>query len=164
MRYISGLPSKEGGLDRTGSRTPMQWDNTTNAGFSAADKEALYLPLDPHKRRPDVEKQAGDSASLLNHVRTLINLRKRHPALQAEGDLIPLQVENNHRHFTYLRQANDERFLIIINPSGESSRVKLHGIQPENITPQVCHGIEVRVEKDDLEVRMAGVSYGVFKL
>ena len=164
MRYIPGLPSREGGLDRTGSRTPMQWDNTTNAGFSSADKEAFYLPLDPHKNRPSVEKQAGDSSSLLNHVRKLIDLRKRHPALHAKGDLIPLQLENDHRHFTYLRQANDERFLIIINPSGESSRVKLYGIQPENITPQISHGIEVRVEQDDQEIQMAGVSHGIFRL
>ena len=164
MRYIPGLTSKEGGHHRTGSRTPMQWDNTSSAGFSSADKAAFYLPLDPHKNRPSVEKQTGDSASLLNHVRKLINLRKQHPALQAEGILIPLQVETEHHHFAYLRKANDERFLIIINPSAESSRVRLHEIQAENIKTQVCQGLEVHVEQDDLEVWMAGVSYGVFKL
>ena len=97
-------------------------------------------------------------------MRKLINLRKQYPALQAEGVLMPLQVENNHRHFAYLRQANDERFLIILNPSAESSRVRLQKIQPENIAPQICHGLEVHVEQDDLEVKMAGLSYGVFKL
>ncbi|MFC1947144.1 alpha-amylase family glycosyl hydrolase [Chloroflexota bacterium] len=164
MRYIPGLPSKEGGFDRTGSRTPMQWDNTTNAGFSPADKEAFYLPLDSHKNRPSVERQAGDSASLLNHVRKLIYLRKHYHALQAEGLLIPLQVETDQHHFAYLRQAYDERFLIILNPSAESSRVRLHNIQPENITPQISHGLEVHVESDDLEVQMTGASYGVFRL
>jgi len=163
MRYISGLPSKEGGFDRTGSRTPMQWDNTPGVGFSSADKPSFYLPLDPRKNRPYVERQAGDSASLLHHVRKLINLRKQHRALQAEGALIPLQMENGH-HFAYLRQSNDERFLIIINPSTESSRVRLHNIRPGNITPLICNGIEVHVEENNLEVRIAGVSYGVFKL
>lgn len=162
--YISGLPSKEGGYDRTGSRTPMQWNNTTAAGFSSADKETYYLPLDPRKNRPSVERQTGDSASLLNHVRKLIDLRKQHPSLQAKGVLMPLQVENDHRHFAYLRQANNERFLIILNPSAESSRVRLHYIQPENIKPQICHGLEVYVEQDDLVVQMEGVSYGVFRL
>jgi maltose alpha-D-glucosyltransferase/alpha-amylase len=164
MRYIPGLPSREGGFDRTGSRTPMQWDDTPNAGFSSADKEAFYLPLDQHKKKPSFERQAGDSASLLNHVRKLINLRKQYPALQAEGTLIPLQEVKDHLHFAYLRQVNDERFLIIVNPSAESSKVRFHDIQPANIAPQVCHGIEVRVEEKDLDVRMAGVSYGVFRL
>ena len=164
MRYIPGLPSKEGGYHRTGSRTPMQWDNTSSAGFSSADDNAFYLPLDSHKNRPNVERQTKDSSSLLNHVCKLINLRKQHPALQADGILIPLQVETEHHHFAYLRKSNDEKFLIIINPSAESSRVRLHEIQSENIAPQICHGIEVHAEQDDLEVRMSGVSYGVFKL
>ncbi len=164
MRYLPELPSKEGGFDRTGSRTPMQWDNSPGAGFSSADTEALYLPLDPHKKRPSVERQAEDSASLLNHVRELIDLRKQHRALQAEGTIIPLRVKKDHRHFAYLRQADDERFLIIVNPSAESSRVRLQEIQPAIITPLMCYGIEVHVTENDLEVLMAGVSYGVFKL
>ena len=164
MSYIRGLPSKEGGFDRTGSRTPMQWDNSTNAGFSSADKEAFYLPLDPHKNKPSVEKQDGDSTSLLNHVRKLVNLRKQHKALQAEGNLIPLQVENDYRHFAYLRQANNERFLIIVNPSVEPSRVRLLDIHPGKIIPQICHGLEIQVEQDNLKVQMAGVSYGIFRL
>ena len=52
MRYVHGLVSKEGGYERTGSRTPMQWDGSTNAGFSAAPAEDLYLPLDPDASRP----------------------------------------------------------------------------------------------------------------
>jgi maltose alpha-D-glucosyltransferase/alpha-amylase len=43
MRYIPGLASKEGGYDRTGSRTPMQWDNGPNAGFSTAQKNGFIF-------------------------------------------------------------------------------------------------------------------------
>ena len=45
MRYLRGLRSKEGGYNRTGSRTPMQWTDAPNAGFSTADTEDLYLPI-----------------------------------------------------------------------------------------------------------------------
>jgi maltose alpha-D-glucosyltransferase / alpha-amylase len=164
MRYIPELVSKEGGYDRTGSRTPMQWDNTLNAGFSTAIKERLYLPLDPHKNHPNVASQSKDSGSLLNHVRKLIALRKHSPALQASGSLIPLQVENNHHHFTYLRQVDNDRFLIVLNPSIEPSQVRLKEIKTGNIAPQVNHGVKTQVDGEDLNLDMAGVSYGVFKL
>ena len=64
MRYVHGLVSKEGGYERTGSRTPMQWDGSTNAGFSAAPAEDLYLPLDPDASRPCVAAQRDDPESL----------------------------------------------------------------------------------------------------
>jgi maltose alpha-D-glucosyltransferase/alpha-amylase len=164
MRYIPGLTSKEGGYGRTGSRTPMQWGDGPNAGFSTADKKLLYLPLDPRQDRPTVARQAGDSNSLLNHVRKLIALRKCSSAIQADGALVPCQVENIHHHFAYLRQAKDERFLIVLNPSAEPSQVRLNGIKAYNLAPQICHGVQFRVERDDLQVNLAGVSYGVFKL
>ncbi len=164
MRYIPGLASKEGGYGRTGSRTPMQWDNRQNAGFSAAKKTQLYLPLDSRKTHPTVKKQENDPGSLLNHVRKLIALRKGSPALQAAGALIPLPVESSDRHFVYLRQSGKERFLIVLNPSAEPSQVWIKRIKPDNLTPQICHGVKAIVVRDDIQVKMDGVSYGVFKL
>ena len=164
MRYIPGLASREGGYDRTGSRTPMQWSDRLNAGFSIADEKQLYLPLDPRRKRPTVQKQASDPGSLLNHVRELIALRKHSPALQAEGALIPLQVETDKRHFSYLRQSGDERFLIVLNPSAEPSSVRINGIKPGNLAPRIHHGVQAYVEGDDIQINLAGVSYGVFKL
>jgi maltose alpha-D-glucosyltransferase/alpha-amylase len=69
LRTLDGLPSKEGGYHRTGSRTPMQWDDTANAGFSTAAPEQLYLPVDSRPDRPTVAHQTADAHSLLNTVR-----------------------------------------------------------------------------------------------
>ncbi len=164
MRYIPALVSKEGGYARTGSRTPMQWDDGPNAGFSTTDTDQLYLPLDPHRNRPTVKKQAGDPGSLLNHVRKLIALRRRSPALQAVGTFIPLQIENNDRHLAYLRQSGSERFLIVLNPSAELSYIRINGIKPDNLAPQICHGTQAHTEGDDIQIKLEGVSYGIFKL
>lgn len=164
MRYIHGLVSKEGGYDRTGSRTPMQWDNGPNASFSTAYKKRLYLPIDPRRNRPTVERQASDPGSLLNHVRNLIALRRCSPALQADGTLIPLPAENNDRHFAYLRQAAGERFLIVLNPSAEPSSIRINGIKPSNLSPRIYHGARASVEGEDIKVKLTGISYGVFKL
>jgi maltose alpha-D-glucosyltransferase/alpha-amylase len=164
MRYVPGLASKEGGYARTGTRTPMQWGDGPNAGFSIADEDQLYLPLDPRRNCPTVKKQASDPGSLLNHVRKLIALRRRSPALQAIGTLIPLQVENNDHHFVYIRQSGSERFLIVLNPSAEPSLVRIDGIRTYNLESQICHGTQACVEGDNIQVRLDGISYGVFKL
>jgi maltose alpha-D-glucosyltransferase/alpha-amylase len=164
MRYIPKLTSKEGGYARTGTRTPMQWDNGLNAGFSTAGKNRLYLPLDPRLNRPNVQKQESDPESLLNHVRKLVALRKSSPALQAIGSLIPLSVKNNDHHFAYLRQSGSERFLIVLNPSAERFVVQINGIKPVNLTSQICHGVKAYVKGDDIQISLDGVSYGIFKL
>ena len=164
MRYIAGLPSKEGGYGRTGARTPMQWDDGRSAGFSTAGKNRLYLPLDPRKKRPTVRKQAGEPESLLNHVRQLIALRKSSPALQADGALVPWPVKEEDRHFAYLRQSGGERFLIVLNPSSSPSVIHISGIKPGFLAPQICHGVKARAEGGDIHINLDGVSYGIFRL
>ena len=64
MRYRTDLISKEGGFSRTGSRTPMQWSHEKNLGFSDADEDMLYLPLDYSEGFPTVEDQIGDGTSI----------------------------------------------------------------------------------------------------
>lgn len=95
MRYAHGLKSKEGGYERTGSRTPMQWDHSTNAGFSSARRESLYLPIDDAADAPNVASQETDSDSLLRTVRALNALRMAHPALQADGGIEFLHAEDH---------------------------------------------------------------------
>ena len=80
MRYLPGLPDVEGAIcnpayNRAGCRTPMQWDDGANAGFSTAEADALYLPIDPDPERPTVADQLLDPGSTLHLVRTLIALR-----------------------------------------------------------------------------------------
>ena len=164
MRYVAGLAPKEGGYGRTGSRTPMQWSDGPNASFSTADRDQLYVPLDPRRNRPTVEKQASEPRSLLNHVRRLIALRNQSPALQAEGALIPLPVTDDDRHFAYIRQSGNERLLVVVNPAAEPCTVRANGIRPDNLSPEMCHGTRAQVVGDGVQIRLAGVSYCVFRL
>lgn len=67
--------------DRDASRTPMQWDDTTNAGFSSADASSLYLPVvstetfGPHA--VNVAAQENEPTSLLSWTREMLQLRHR---------------------------------------------------------------------------------------
>lgn len=116
MKYIK-MDSKEGGYYRTGSRTPMQWDNSKNMGFSSADSENLYLPIDSSDNAPNVEAQKKDKSSILNEVKKLLSIRNSNTALQSDAKLTFLTKKGY--PLAYTRENEDETVLIIINPSSE---------------------------------------------
>ena len=116
MRYVHGLKSKEGGYERTGSRTPMQWTGGINAGFSSASPQSLYLPVDPEDDRPTVEAQQADPDSLFRHVQNLISFRKQHTALCGDAGFIFLS-DGKGGPLVYTRRSSEEVLLIAINPS-----------------------------------------------
>jgi glycosidase len=70
MKFIEGMPDIEGSRNRSGSRTPMQWDSNINAGFSTAPADKIYIHLDPDPNRPTVAAEDKDPNSLLNYVRS----------------------------------------------------------------------------------------------
>lgn len=114
MRYLP-LADKEGGRDRTGSRSPMQWDDGKNLGFSESDEP--YLPVDDAKDAPTVKAQENDENSLLNFVKELIKVRKAHPALLADGDYET--VESGYP-LVFDRVCESERIRVVINASNKT--------------------------------------------
>ncbi len=92
--------------DRHGVRTPMQWTNDRNGGFSRADPASLTLPLimDPLYgfQAINVEAQARDAHSLLNWTRRMLSVRKQQKAF-GRGSLKILSPANR-RILVYLRE------------------------------------------------------------
>ena len=117
MRYVEGLKSVEGGYNRTGSRSPMQWDDSTNAGFSSAPASDLYITMDPGKDRPTAKAQMADPDSLYHEVKKLIEIRQSSKALLSRGTIEFVYAEKNQYPLAYVREAEDEKVLVIINPS-----------------------------------------------
>ena len=118
MRHLENLTSVEGGYNRTGARTPMQWDDGVNAGFSTAAKEKLYICQDGRADRPTVSAQMADETSLYHEIRRLIAIRQSHPALKNKGEIEFLYAKENSYPFAYLRKGEGETILVVLNPSG----------------------------------------------
>jgi maltose alpha-D-glucosyltransferase/alpha-amylase len=113
--------------DRNGVRTPMQWSEDRNGGFSRADPARLYLPLimDPvyGYRAVNVEAQARHPSSLLNWMRRIIGVRKTRKAF-GRGTLQFL-YPSNRKVLAYLREFEDETILCVANLSRVAQGVEL---------------------------------------
>ncbi len=125
MKYIANSPDVEGSRNRSGSRTPMQWDGSEDAGFSSSSKDKLYIPLDPDPNRPTVAKQDKDPNSQLNYVRGLLKLRKSAAALDNEGGLEFLSDVAQPYPLVYMRHKGNEKYVIAINPTNKSVEAKI---------------------------------------
>jgi len=103
----TGWPQNKG---RDGERTPMQWNNSANAGFSTARK--TWLSVAPGFQTVNVKSELADPDSLLNWYRRLIALRKSNPALY-EGDTRVLH--NNENVLAYMRSRANARVIVLCN-------------------------------------------------
>lgn len=117
--------------DRDGVRTPMQWTAGTNAGFSTANPQQLYLPVitDPrfHYEHVNVAAQIDDPASQWSMIHRLIEMRKSLPILGRGGSTF-LKPDNS-AVLAFVRTpekgSSDEPLLVIVNLSGRAQQVEL---------------------------------------
>ena len=150
MDYLDWLPSKEGGYTRTGTRTPMQWDNGKNHGFSESDDP--YLPTDTRDGAPTVADQQNDPDSLLSFVKALIRLHRETPALYADAEF---SVVADGYPFAYTRSAEGKTIYVAINPSDRSYTLDMPNVK------KVLLSQNVSLEKN---LQMQGVSFLVAEL
>ncbi len=113
--------------DRNGVRTPMQWDDGPNAGYSQAEPAKLYSPIvldDPYgPQSVNVRAQQADSDSLWNTLRRMISVRKAHPVF-AWGDFTWLDT-GTPAVAAYWRNYGQEKALIVNNLSPEPQQFTL---------------------------------------
>ena len=108
---------------RDKSRTPMQWANAPNGGFSP-EGSAPWLPVHAnHAAGVNVAEQREDSGSLLQFYRRLIRVRRSHPGL-ARGDCLLLDVDAP-GCLSYLRSADEGACLVVLNTTGDERAIRL---------------------------------------
>jgi alpha-glucosidase len=112
----TGWPDEKG---RDGERTPMQWSDSPNAGFSSV---TTWLPAPPSYRTHNVASEEKDPDSILNFYRRLLALRHTDPALM-EGEYVALN-DSDPNVLSYLRRYKDEAVLVVLNMSAIEQTVR----------------------------------------
>jgi alpha-glucosidase len=102
-------------ITRDKCRTPMQWSNAPNAGFSPANVQT-WLPVNRnYAEGTNVSQQRDEPDSMLNFYRRMLAVRKSSPAL-IQGDYRELS-EDSEKIFAFLRSASGQRCLVALNYS-----------------------------------------------
>ncbi|MCZ4308273.1 glycoside hydrolase family 13 protein [Vibrio atlanticus] len=100
---------------RDNARTPMHWNNQPNAGFSDGTP---WIELNQNYPEINVESALADPSSIFYHYKTLIELRKAHPAI-VYGSFIPV-FEEHDKVFAYVRELDGEKLFVVCNFSNDN--------------------------------------------
>ena len=114
---------------RDNSRTPMQWDEGKNAGFSKDENIKSWIKLTGSQTITNVEKQLSNENSIFNHYKKMINLRQngKYSDCLTFGDFIPVPLENK-KIIAYVRKYESQKVLCISNFSEKRQEIKLSEI------------------------------------
>jgi alpha-glucosidase len=113
-----GWPADKG---RDGERTPMQWNDSANAGFSTHDP---WLPVPPSYKSHNVATESKDPNSVLEFYRKVLALRHTNPVL-LEGNYSALN-EDDANVLSYLRSYKGKAVLVALNMSSAAQKANFN--------------------------------------
>ena len=114
---------------RDNSRTPMQWNNSKNAGFSENENIKSWIKLTGSQAVTNVKNQLNDEKSIFAHYKKMIDLRQngKYSDCLIYGEFIPVPLENE-KIIAYVRKYGNQKLLCISNFSELKQEVKLNDI------------------------------------
>jgi alpha-glucosidase len=108
-------------IGRDGERTPMQWSDSLNAGFSTGKP---WLPVAPNYTTHNVATETSDPASILNLYRKIIAMRGSEPALR-EGKYVELNGGDPNVLAFARQDISGQTIVVALNMSDSAQSLKL---------------------------------------
>ncbi|HET9907350.1 MAG TPA: maltose alpha-D-glucosyltransferase, partial [Anaerolineales bacterium] len=130
-------------FDRNGVRTPMQWDDSENAGFTTGKPFAEVIRGDFGFEKVNVASQLADKSSVFYAIKKLIQIRKQYRAF-GRGTMEWVET-GNPAVAAYLRKYESESLLILSNLSGSPQTINLPSEHHRDATDLLTE-IQVRLE------------------
>ena len=95
---------------RDNARTPMQWTEEDNAGFTTGTP---WIPVNPNYRKINARRAVEDPDSVFHYYQKLISLRKTYPVFR-DGSFT-LLLRSDEKIFAYTRDTEKEHLLVVCN-------------------------------------------------
>ncbi len=131
---------------RDNARTPMQWDDSPQAGFTDGTP---WIPVNPNYREINAKAETANPASVFHYYKKLIALRKQNP-IMVYGKY-ELLLEESEELFVYTRTLEQEKLLVVCNFTDKETPFTIPG---EFIgMPCLISNLENSYEKQDITVK-----------
>ena len=116
-------------ISRDNARTPVQWDDSPNAGFTTGTP---WMPVNPNYKEINAKAELQDPQSVFYYYKKLIQLRKEYPVI-VYGKY-QLLLPDDPDLFVYTRELEKEKLLVVCNFSGKEQSIQL----PEEFVNGKC--------------------------
>ena len=114
---------------RDNARTPVQWDDSPQAGFTAGTP---WIAVNPNYTEINAKAETADPDSVFHYYKKLISLRKEHPII-VYGKYEPM-LEDNEELFVYTREMDGEKLLVVCSFCDHETHVAI----PAEFTGASC--------------------------
>lgn len=119
-------------MTRDNARTIMQWDETEHAGFSEVKP---WFVLNPNHKTINVKADLQTPDSILNYTKELIAFHQNHAALRTGS--YASRYETHKQILAFVRENEQERFLIVINMDNKPAMFKAENYQ--SLRTRLCN-------------------------
>lgn len=147
---------------RDNSRTPMQWNESKNAGFSEDKNVKSWIKLTGSQAVTNVKNQLNDENSIFAHYKKMIDLRQngKYSDCLIYGDFIPVPLENE-KIIAYVRKYGNQKLLCISNFSCQKQEVELNDIakvleEKEITIKEILINNFDKIENDEKKLNLEG--------
>ncbi len=131
---------------RDNARTPMQWDDSPQAGFTTGTP---WIPVNPNYSEINAKAETADPDSIFHYYKKLIALRKQNPVM-VYGKYEPL-LEESEDLFVYTRTLDDEKLLVVCNFTDKEVPFTIPGAFMG--APCLIANLENRYDKQNITLR-----------
>lgn len=144
---------------RDNARTPIQWDDSPNAGFTAGTP---WLSVNPNYKEINAEQASKDPNSVFHYYKKLIALRKQHPII-TYGAFESI-LDDHEQIYAYLRTLDDERWIVFLNFYADPVIFELPEGIAYNDKELIISNYEVGAAEDIAQVTLRPYEARVYKL
>lgn len=144
---------------RDNARTPMQWDDSQNAGFTSGTP---WLKLNPNYKEINAKQALEDQNSIFYYYQNLLKLRKKYDVIVY--GIYDLILKDNEQIYAYTRSLHDEKLLVVCNFTSNEAEFKCPTNIYYNSSQILINNYDIEREESPSEITLKPYETRVYLL